>query len=242
MKKSIGVPKHESKIVETLIPFVQIIFRPKIGRDLLIFPELSIDNGVTDLSIFVVRRKLIRRRMRARILSSFTMPSEAAILASLIRFPALHKDTLLRRSGLLSQTFHTRLKNLVSTGAVRYLKKRGVFFLNPNIKIAIEQSIAIEAKMKDWRTALYQATRYSQFAHKSFVALKSEFIHRAIKHIDRFRANKIGLIEVNIDIGRCKIILSQTREHPTSLVSSVIANEKVFAKYVNVFSFRNDTP
>jgi hypothetical protein len=186
-KNSVGVAKDESKIIDTLIPFVQIAFRPKAGRDLLVFPEFSIDNGVTDLSIFVVRRKLIRRRMHANITTSFSTPSKAAIIAPLIRFPALHKHALLRHSGLLSENFESQLKNLLLVGAVQYLKRRDVFFLNPNIKVAIEHTIAIEAKMQDWRSALYQATRYASFAHESFVALKSEFVHRAIKYIEKFQ-------------------------------------------------------
>lgn len=229
---SIGVAKDENKIIDALIPFVQIAFRPKAGRDLLVFPEFFIDNGVTDLSIFVVRRKLVRRRMHANITASFSTPSKAVIIAPLIRFPALHKDALLRHSGLLSENFESQLKNLLSVGAVQYLKKRDIFFLNPNIKVAIEHTIAIEAKMRDWRTALYQATRYASFAHKSFVALNSEFVHRAIKHIEKFRANQVGLIGVDPENAQCKIILTQTRKQPTSLVSSVIANEKVFARYI----------
>lgn len=238
-QRAIGVATHEGQVVRTLLPSLYVMFRPKVGRDLLVFQELSVDNGVTDLSVFVVRRQLIRRRVRARILASFTAPSQASIIASLTRFPALHKETLLKRSGLSPEVFQAQLKYLISAGAVRYLKKRDVFFLNPRVRVAVEDSTAIEAKTADWRTALYQATRYAGFAHRTFVALDSDYIHRAASHLDRFRSNRVGLIRVDVHNGRCSIIVSQTRRRPASLVSLVIANEKVFSHYVRACDGRD---
>jgi DNA-binding MarR family transcriptional regulator len=58
-------------------------------------------------------------------------------------------------------------------------------------------SIAIEAKLKNWKRALDQAFRYKWFAKKSFVVLDSVHIRPAIAHIDQFRKLNVGLAEIS---------------------------------------------
>lgn len=229
----VGVAKLESEIVNTLVPFLKRSFRSGPGRDLVIVPEFGVDNGVCDLALFVVRTKLITRRIRANLLESFATPSQAAILATLMTFPVLRKETLFRHTGLLPKTFRRQLDRLVDADAVRYVKSRQIYRLNPNFKMLFEQAIAIEAKVSKWRKALYQATRYATFAKRTFVALKSESVPAAKRNLSAFRANRVGLIEVDTERRLCKIILSQTRRRPTSRTSLIMANEKLFSHYLN---------
>lgn len=60
-------------------------------------------------------------------------------------------------------------------------------------------SIAIEAKLKNWKRALDQAFRYKWFAKKSFVVLDSMHIKPAIAHIDCFKRLNVGLAEIDKD-------------------------------------------
>ena len=56
--------------------------------------------------------------------------------------------------------------------------------------------VAIEAKLSNWKRGLYQAYRYKEYANKSYVALHSDYIHRARKHIQDFERYNVGLVEV----------------------------------------------
>jgi hypothetical protein len=58
--------------------------------------------------------------------------------------------------------------------------------------IALE-FVAIEAKLRDWRRALFQAARHRSYAHQSWVLLDSSSALPAIQNLARFRTLNIGL-------------------------------------------------
>jgi len=55
---------------------------------------------------------------------------------------------------------------------------------------------AVEAKLKDWRTALQQAHRDKLFADRVYVALPEKFSAPAVSNIDQFRRASVGLMIV----------------------------------------------
>lgn len=61
----------------------------------------------------------------------------------------------------------------------------------------IKQSVAIEAKVRDWRKGLKQAMRYKAFADKSYLAVYESFINAPLENIEVFKALNIGLIGVS---------------------------------------------
>lgn len=77
----------------------------------------------------------------------------------------------------------------------------------PNVKVRKDQStkisfsgkppftpiISIEAKLSDWRRALLQAFRYTQYSHESWVLLDTANTSSAIKEISQFERTGIGL-------------------------------------------------
>ncbi len=54
--------------------------------------------------------------------------------------------------------------------------------------------VAIEAKLKDWKAGLYQATRYRQFAHRCYVLLAGSALENALNMSSLFRKAHIGII------------------------------------------------
>lgn len=61
------------------------------------------------------------------------------------------------------------------------------------------RTFAFEMKRFDWKRALWQAFRYSSFAHHSCVVLDSCYVHRALSSLDKFKRSNIGLISVSTD-------------------------------------------
>lgn len=60
---------------------------------------------------------------------------------------------------------------------------------------AVNELFAIEAKLKDWSTAIFQAKRNSSFANWSYVAFPANKISK--KGIQKCKAENIGLISVD---------------------------------------------
>lgn len=63
--------------------------------------------------------------------------------------------------------------------------------------IVLDEIIAIEAKLKDWKRALQQAKRYKKFAKQSYVLLDESNISAALKNLDEFEKYNIGLISLS---------------------------------------------
>lgn len=56
---------------------------------------------------------------------------------------------------------------------------------------------AIEAKIRDWKRALYQATRYQDYANQSWVLLDHHYSNPAIQNKEEFRRRGVGLMTIN---------------------------------------------
>ena len=54
---------------------------------------------------------------------------------------------------------------------------------------------AFEAKLKDWRKGLVQASRYNHFANRSILVLPSDTARIALGYLNTFRELRIGLWE-----------------------------------------------
>lgn len=58
---------------------------------------------------------------------------------------------------------------------------------------ADESLIAVEAKLRDWRTALHQAFRNRCFAHRSYVLLPKAAAFRAHRYAGEFDRRRVGI-------------------------------------------------
>ena len=70
----------------------------------------------------------------------------------------------------------------------------------PNCKIS-----SFEGKLRDWKRALYQATRYRAFSHRSFVVMPEHQIKPAKAQLQRFKLARVGLIAID-RYGRLRIL------------------------------------
>lgn len=102
------------------------------------------------------------------------------------------------------------------------------FYVKNKLAPTITDFLAIEAKLKDWKSGFYQALRYKNFAQKSFLAFPSEYIHRVDKKL--LIQNNIGLISVSSD--NAQIIINPRKDTPNDEVAFFFLGEK-FTK--NIF-------
>ncbi|SED14659.1 hypothetical protein SAMN05443246_5899 [Paenibacillus sp. GP183] len=92
----------------------------------------------------------------------------------------------------------------------------GTSFLLPDIYF-----VAYEVKLHNWKRALYQAIQYKGFSNESYVVMPQNNISPAINNIEAFKANNIGLIEVN-NGGTYRVKLKPRSSRPRSKSYNIV--------------------
>jgi hypothetical protein len=86
---------------------------------------------------------------------------------------------------------------------------------------------AIEAKLKDWRSGLFQALRYKQFAHKTYLAIDATYSHRV--NMPLLKQNNVGLIEVTDT--DAKILFTPKNNIPINQTAYYHFSEKFVSRF-----------
>lgn len=105
-------------------------------------------------------------------------------------------------------------------------KKDSIITFRKPYQAVTSDSIAIEAKLKNWKRALDQAFRYKWFAKKSFVVLDSINIKPAITNIDQFKKLNVGLAEINKS-GKLILHFNPAKKDPIDYKVWILLNEVV---------------
>lgn len=106
-----------------------------------------------------------------------------------------------------------------------FIEKQDTCYVFANkYELSFKKSIAIEAKLKNWRRALMQAYRYKWFADYSYVVLDHAHINPALKNINMFEKYNIGLISVTLD-GESYSHNLPKRENPIDTRMQILLSE-----------------
>jgi hypothetical protein len=88
---------------------------------------------------------------------------------------------------------------------------------NEGLACLFEDIVAIEAKLQDWTRGIYQASRYRQFAQRTYVLVDEDGLRRAMKRRDVFERSGVGLIG---RVGKgFKVFISSPRSRPVVQLS-----------------------
>lgn len=68
--------------------------------------------------------------------------------------------------------------------------------------------VAVEMKLSDWKGALRQASNYTMFSVRSFIAMPSEKQALVLRHIREFRRKGVGILMVRDDGSVAELIAS----------------------------------
>jgi len=115
------------------------------------------------------------------------------ILSSLRRSAAQHEEQIYPRIGVTLPVFKKWLRALVEAELVTKTQD-GRLRAIPRKKFPSVEICAFELKLKNWRRALYQATRYRSFSDQAFVVMPAESARTAFKHRETFRKANVGLV------------------------------------------------
>ena len=126
------------------------------------------------------------------------------------------------------ETVRYWLARMKQEGLVRAISARG-FVLGPKSNLPNCKIWCFEGKLRDWKRALYQATRYRAFAHRSFVVMSEAYIGSAEAQVNCFRLARVGLLALS-DEGRLRIITSPRPQQPRNPVMFAMAKGRILSR------------
>lgn len=201
--------KFESEMIPILVSGLSRLYRTNYFTT-----EFSTGNGVADL-VFTTN------------LSDQSLIFNDYSIMSLFVNQINNKKKINKKQLYDSSVSRVKVKKLIELLELEdFLTANGEHYIQlKNYLPHTENLISIEAKLKDWKSGLYQALRYQFFSHQSFLALPEQVIHRVDKEL--LKSYNIGLISVSdIDV---KIIITPKVTAPTDLTSYYFLSEN-FAK------------
>lgn len=157
--------------------------------------EISSGYGVADVLFYSLDESAINNR-----LSDNRGPiDETNILRILLGLKSVGADESVSITTLrqwMPNLKHNILSYLVENGYLLQDEAGETYKPGVRYQNGLRQSVAIEAKLKDWKRGLFQAYRYRRYADKSYLAVYSKHINPPLKNIDQFKKHNVGLIEV----------------------------------------------
>jgi hypothetical protein len=144
--RSVGQAIHELALTEALSRSSSRLLPPGNGRSVIVIPEVAIGRGRPDILVVIV-----------------SMTSLNAFLASGLKVETLTQAQTLVE-GLSPST--GRPKKSMTIGGRLWTTADVRRYSN-----AVFDSLAVEAKMKDWKQAIRQASRFRHLAHRAAIML-----------------------------------------------------------------------
>jgi len=156
--------------------------------------ELESANGIADLAAVRLSKRWAGALALGRI------PSRWAYAVEWLPFEQ-EFDLRWFATALNATPAHARqvLGSYTEAGFCRFDRRGKTWCKVSRPRSPIDRVVAIEAKLRDWRRALYQATRYLDYANQSWVVLDGNALQNALLHIDEFSRRGIGLLAMRID-------------------------------------------
>lgn len=134
----------------------------------------------------------------------------AGVLAYLRLVKTATAQTISERIGRPKRRIEAALKGLFEAEAIE--QKGNDFKLSARWRQILPKTLAVEAKVSDWRKAVEQASRNSIFVHYSYVALPERVSTRVAPDI-LFDQTRIGVLSVE-DSGKVRIVRRAPRSNP----------------------------
>lgn len=170
--------------------------------------EVNSGNGIADI-VFYKKRKDWQNHASLAALS----PQWGSCLASLPYRRVFSVQFFAKLSCISDRTAERVLREFATHGYCKKSQKGWMKWRQPIFPFT--QLCAIEAKLRNWKRALYQATRYKEFADQSWVLLDHYFSDPAIKNLEHFARRNVGLLTID-PAGRVWEVWRPTNVKPSS--------------------------
>jgi predicted transcriptional regulator len=180
---------------------------------------MDLGYGIPD--IVVVQYKKKKRLQRQDFLNYF----DISVLDLIEKKKSVTVDDIVYLTRSAKKKIDGSLSLLQNEKLIVY--REGKYFSHKKYAEALEDSIAIEAKLKNWKRALEQAYRYKWFSSKSYVMLPANNMKPALDNIELFKKYEVGLASLSTETG-IEIHYKPKSTAPYSPKMYKLLNERVF--------------
>ncbi len=182
-----------------------------------ILEEVDLGFGVADLVISKVSKGAIKKQ-----------PALSYFDITIYKIIEANKEISIEKIKEITKANESSIKKSLERLMVdSYINQSDILFnVSKTYKSIATNSVAIEAKLKNWKRALNQAFRYKWFACKSYVVLDSKHITPALVNIEEFRKYNVGLAEINKQ-GCLKIYFNPKAQKPIDDKMFMLLNEQL---------------
>lgn len=189
--------------------------------------ERGYGRGVTDLVVLDFAAAALNARLEASLAP--VEVSLAYLVGALRAAGAVTRDDVARLDREVSERTNRRgVSALQESGHV--VEVDGLLSLHAAMVPTLDRLVAIEAKLRDWRGGLLQASRYHAFADQVYLAMPERAAHRlASEDRDVAEALGVGVIAVG---GASRILLGSPRRRPREAGVRAWAEESEIADFV----------
>jgi DNA-binding Lrp family transcriptional regulator len=215
--------KTMNRVEESLVNTFEILLNREIPSKDIILREVDCWQGRADLVHVNIKGLNPVFPSKLALLANLTY----AQILSLLHYKSGRTFTFIKNKiGLADSTIKKALKELIKEGII-LRNPSGSYILHENFTIPTVVFNAYEAKLHNWKRALYQAIQYYGFAQYSWVVMPEKYIRPAILNIGMFEANGIGLIGV-CETGNYTTYLKAKKNQPSRKAFHLVGIGKAF--------------
>ena len=201
--------------------FLSLLTKRQTGKRFLIH-EFDSKFGIADLILGTTNKSFANQIKRPAININWVYP-----LDSLEKIGHFSEKDFRDKFSLTAQSAKKRLKEYETAGFL-FHNQDDTYFVSQPYQSVTDLVVSIEAKLKDWKRALIQASRYKRFSDYSFVLLDEHFSRPAIENIERFKDTNIGLIVMSDR--KFKILFKPIRNERKMREYSLRLDEFIFSQ------------
>jgi len=217
-------------IEDSLVSFYENYLNNVIkGKNQITLREVDCWQGRADLVLAKINGFFSLNIEQAERLSNLT---NAQVIA-LLHYKAPRTLSFLKEKLALTEpTIKSALRALIKSGIIEVSGKEK-YVLNSNFILPKIEFNAFEAKLHNWKRALYQAVQYHGFSHYTSVIMPDKYIKPALCNEDFFRANGVGLIGVSNN-GEKVVYIEPIKNQPSRKAFYLVGVGKAMQTYLNM--------
>lgn len=200
-----GVFEYETDMIDVLSSSYpsQYFYGKRQYRKISQIPEVTVGSVIPDI-VCIALPKTFQEDC-----SHYHPEIDTLIMFDLLRYGPSTTKEISGRIYARTTTIKESLGRLCNKSTVAFIKPNQYKLMRKTV-LYDYHIVSIEAKLKDWRTALKQATTYRSFSHISYIALPETIATKRIVR-ENCQAEMIGLISVQKNSTN---ILFKPRPHP----------------------------
>lgn len=181
--------KRELDLVNTFNTFLKCGGLPSQARVVL---EFESGHGIADIVIFGTREL-----SRQRAFKFAKIPPRYAVIFGRELLPRIFTAQQFSELTGTGISASARLLNVLVKQEVLKRSEDGGYENLDRYASPLDTIVSIEAKLRDWRSALRQAYRYREFSNQSWILMDAARVSSALEQIQMFVRSGVGLASVN---------------------------------------------